>query len=43
MFTELNLVADGYEDNMKLADEKSLHLFLSSTFLVLVNICVCAI
>ena len=33
VFTELNLVADGYEKNMKLAKEKGLKLFLSSTLL----------
>lgn len=33
VFTEINLVADGYEENMKLAKEKGLVLFLSSTFL----------
>lgn len=33
VFTEINLVSDGYEDNMKLADEKKRTLFLSSTFL----------
>ena len=33
VFTEINLVSDGYEDNMKLAKEKGLTLFLSSTFL----------
>lgn len=33
VFTELNLVADGYEENMKLAKEKGCVLFLSSTFL----------
>ncbi len=33
VFTEINLVPDGYEDNMKLAKEKGLTLFLSSTFL----------
>ena len=32
VFTELNLVNDGYQNNMKLAKEKGLHLFLSSTF-----------
>ncbi len=32
VFTELNLVSDGYQENMKLAEEKNLHLFLSSTF-----------
>ena len=33
VFTELNLVADGYLENMQLAQEKKLVLFLSSTFL----------
>lgn len=33
VFTELNLVADGYEENIALAKEKDLVLFLSSTFL----------
>ncbi len=33
VFTEINLVQDGYEENMKLAKEKGLTLFLSSTFL----------
>lgn len=33
VFTEINLIADGYDDNMKLADEKGKALFLSSTFL----------
>lgn len=33
VFTELNLVSDGYTENMKLAEEKGLKLFLSSTFL----------
>ena len=33
VFTEINLVSDGYEENMKLAEEKDLVLFLSSTFL----------
>lgn len=32
VFTELNLVADGYEENMRLAASKGLVLFLSSTF-----------
>lgn len=32
VFTELNLVDDGYEENMKLAAEKHCTLFLSSTF-----------
>ena len=33
VFTEINLVADGYEENVKLAKIKGLVLFLSSTFL----------
>lgn len=33
IFTELNLVTDGYLENMALAREKDLILFLSSTFL----------
>ncbi len=33
VFTELNLVSDMYEENMKLAKEKGKVLFLSSTFL----------
>ena len=33
VFTEINLVSDGYEDNMALAKDKGLVLFLSSTFL----------
>ena len=33
VFTELNLVSDGYEDNISLAKEKDCTLFLSSTFL----------
>ncbi len=33
VFTEINLVPDGYEENMKMAKEKGLTLFLSSTFL----------
>ena len=32
VFTELNLVEDGYEENMKLAKENNCVLFLSSTF-----------
>lgn len=32
VFTEINLVDDGYENNMKLASEKKKVLFLSSTF-----------
>lgn len=33
VFTEINLVQDGYDANMRLAKEKGLVLFLSSTFL----------
>lgn len=33
VFTELNLVADGYRENMKKAEEKGVLLFLSSTML----------
>lgn len=33
VFTELNLVDTGYDENIKLADEKDRVLFLSSTFL----------
>lgn len=33
VFTEINLVPDGYDENMKLAKDKGLTLFLSSTFL----------
>ncbi|MBD5505045.1 MAG: Gfo/Idh/MocA family oxidoreductase [Lachnospiraceae bacterium] len=33
VFTEINLVADGYDENMKLAAERGKALFLSSTFL----------
>lgn len=33
VFTELNLVSDGYEKNIALADKKHCKLFLSSTFL----------
>ena len=32
VFTELNLVPDGYQENMSLAKEKGKTLFLSSTF-----------
>lgn len=32
VFTELNLVSDGYEENMILAEENNCKLFLSSTF-----------
>ena len=31
VFTEINLVSDGYEDNLKLSSQKELILFLSST------------
>lgn len=33
VFTEINLVSDGYTDNIRLATEKDKVLFLSSTFL----------
>lgn len=33
VFTEINLVSDGYEENIKLAETKQKVLFLSSTFL----------
>ncbi len=33
VFTEINLVKDGYEDNIKLAKNNECKLFLSSTFL----------
>lgn len=33
VFTEINLVNDGYDSNMKLAERNGLVLFLSSTFL----------
>lgn len=33
VFTELNLISDGYAENMALANEKGCVLFLSSTFL----------
>ena len=33
VFTELNLTADGYQENMKLAEKAGKVLFLSSTFL----------
>ena len=33
VFTEINLVADGYEENIAAAKEKGVKLFLSSTFL----------
>ena len=32
VFTEINLVIDGYQENMKLAEKKGIKLFLSSTF-----------
>lgn len=32
VFTEINLVKDGYEENIKLAKEQNVTLFLSSTF-----------
>ncbi len=32
VFTELNLVSDGYDENIKLAEENGVKLFLSSTF-----------
>ncbi len=32
VFTELNLVSDAYEENLKLAEENNCKLFLSSTF-----------
>ena len=33
VFTEINLVSDGYDENLALAKQKNLTLFLSSTFL----------
>lgn len=33
VFTELNLVTDGYDENIQLAEDKNRVLFLSSTFL----------
>ena len=33
VFTEINLVVDGYEENMQMAKEKDLKLFLSSTMI----------
>lgn len=33
VFTEINLISDNYDENIKLAKEKGLVLFLSSTFL----------
>lgn len=38
VFTELNLVTDGYDENVQLAEEKNKTLFLSSTFLHRVEI-----
>ena len=38
VFTELNLVTDGYEHNMRLAKENKCCLFLSSTFFYFVEI-----
>jgi predicted dehydrogenase len=38
VFTELNLVTDGYDENIQLAEEKNKALFLSSTFLHRVEI-----
>lgn len=38
VFTELNLVTDGYDENIQLAKEKNRILFLSSTFLHRVEI-----
>lgn len=32
VFTEINLLSDGYDENLKTAEEKGLVLFLSSTF-----------
>ena len=32
VFTELNLVCDGYKENIEMAKRNKLHLFLSSTF-----------
>lgn len=32
IFTELNLITTGYEENIRLAEENHCHLFLSSTF-----------
>lgn len=34
VFTELNLVSDGYEENIALAKKKQCKLFLSSTFCI---------
>lgn len=39
VFTEINLVADGYDDNMKLAGQKGKVLFLSSSFLYREEVC----
>ena len=33
VFTEINLISDGYEENIKLAKKKGKKIFLSSTFL----------
>lgn len=33
VFSEINLIADGYDENIRLAAEKKLHLFLSSTMM----------
>lgn len=33
VFTEINLISDGYDENIRMACEKGLTLFLSSTFL----------
>lgn len=33
VFTELNLISDGYDDNIRLASKNNCKLFLSSTFL----------
>ena len=33
VFTELNLITDGYDENTQIANEKNLVLFISSTFL----------
>jgi predicted dehydrogenase len=39
VFTEINLVSDGYEKNMKLANKNNCMLFMSSTFLYREEIC----
>ena len=39
VFTELNLVSDMYEENLTLANEKNVVLFLSSTFLYRDEVC----